>query len=144
MAIFASKEGGKRNFEATEIETTIGPSVKVEGTFKGEGNVVIEGEMIGTFSTTKNLTVGQNARVRADVTADNMFVSGEIHGNLHVTGRVELTASAKIYGDIETDIISVAPGAILKGKCTTGKHQDTLSVSPTNIKEDERQRKFKK
>jgi cytoskeletal protein CcmA (bactofilin family) len=30
-------------------------------------------------------------------------------------------ASARVYGDVETNIISIETGAVLQGRCTTGK-----------------------
>jgi cytoskeletal protein CcmA (bactofilin family) len=102
-------------------ETVIGATVSVEGTFHSEDNMLIEGSVTGVLNTTKNLTVGKGARIKADVTAANMLISGEIHGNLNAVGTIQLTSSARVYGDVETDIISIETGAVLQGRCTTGK-----------------------
>jgi len=44
-----------------ETDTIIGPSVKVEGDFITEGNVVVEGMICGTIKTSKNLKVGSKS-----------------------------------------------------------------------------------
>lgn len=41
-----------------EIETVIGPSVKVEGDFVTEGNMIVEGTICGSIKTSKNLKIG--------------------------------------------------------------------------------------
>jgi len=100
------------------VETIIGASVKVEGNFVGEGDVVVEGMVIGTIKTAKNLQVGAAAKVQADIEADNVTVSGEIRGNVTCRGRLVMSATAKIFGNVRASIISISEGAILHGKCS--------------------------
>ncbi|MBP9802048.1 polymer-forming cytoskeletal protein [Patescibacteria group bacterium] len=98
------------------IETIIGPSVKVEGDFRGEGDLIIEGILIGNLQTKNNLKIGQNAIVEAEIKANNAFISGKIKGNITVKGKLEITSTAIILGDIKAQIISIESGALLKGK----------------------------
>ena len=42
-----------------DIETIVGPSVKVEGDLNSDGNIVIEGQVNGKIKTTKQLRVFQ-------------------------------------------------------------------------------------
>ena len=98
------------------VETIIGPSVKLEGKFKGEGDLVVEGILIGGLETKKNLKVGTNAIIQANVRADNAFVSGKIKGNISVKGKLEITNTAIILGDIRAKIISIESGALVQGK----------------------------
>lgn len=100
-----------------ETDTIIGPSVKVEGDFVTEGNIIVEGTICGTIKTAKNLKVGPGSKIFANVWADNALVAGEIQGNLNVGGKLELTSSAKIFGDIKTNVLSIASGATINGKC---------------------------
>lgn len=101
-----------------EVETVIGPSVRVEGNFTGEGNIVIEGSISGTLKTQHNLRVGKDAKVKADVQAANVYIAGEVRGNMKVTERTEILSTAKIFGNVETKILSVETGAIVQGKIT--------------------------
>lgn len=100
-----------------ETDTIIGPSVKVEGDFVTEGNVIVEGTICGTIKTTKNLKVGPSSKIFANIWADNALIAGEIQGNITIANKLELTSSAKIFGDIKTSIISISSGAIMNGKC---------------------------
>lgn len=105
---------------SSEVETIIGPSVNVEGDFIAAGNVIVEGSISGTLKTEKHLTVGERAKITADVSAGNAVVSGEIHGDIKVKESLELMSTAKVFGDIRTKTLSVAPGAIMNGKCVAG------------------------
>ncbi|MDP2812416.1 MAG: polymer-forming cytoskeletal protein [bacterium] len=97
------------------IETIIGPSVKVEGDFKGEGDLIIEGTLIGSLKTKNNLKIGQNAFVQASVSANNAFISGRVKGNINVKGKLELSDTAVILGDIKAQVLSIESGAMIKG-----------------------------
>lgn len=100
-----------------EVETIIGPSVKVKGNFHGQGNIVVEGMLEGSLKTGSSLYVGDKAKLTANIEAKEATIGGEVTGNIKVRGHLEITATAKITGDIEVLSLSVARGAILNGKC---------------------------
>ncbi len=116
MAIFP-REGGDNK----DVETIIGASVKVEGTFVGSGDVTIEGQVVGNLKTSKDLKVREGALVKADVEAANLYVAGEIRGHVKCAGK--LTPTAKVFGNVETQTVSVAHGAVLHGKVTMSGHE---------------------
>lgn len=103
-----------------ENETVIAASVRVEGDFVSEGNVRIEGEVKGSIATERDLIVGENAKITAGVQARNGVIAGELHGNLRIFDRLELASTARVYGDIQAKVLSVAPGAMMKGQLVIG------------------------
>lgn len=121
MAMFQRDSG----VDVKDVETVIGATVKVEGNFVGTGDVVIEGHVAGTLKTSKNLRVGEQAVVKADVEAANVVVAGEIRGQVSCSGRVEILATGKIFGNVDTQTIAVAHGAILHGKVSMAGHEPT-------------------
>lgn len=128
MSMFSQKDELPQVSSVREMETIIGPSVKVDGNFRGQGNVIVEGTVGGSIKTEKDVTIGKGAKVAASITAANAKISGEVRGSLKIKGKLELTETAKVLGDIETEILSVAPGAILNGKCTMLKESAVAEV----------------
>ena len=114
MPVFTKEGGG----ETASSETIIGPSVKVEGNFSGEGNIIVQGTIEGSLSTSNDIQIEEGAKVNADIEANNLSVSGEVSGNVKVHGKTELAGSAKVNGDIETEIISIETGASVNGQCS--------------------------
>lgn len=102
-------------------ETVIAQGVRVEGEFRSEGDVIIDGEVAGSVETSKGLRVGETSRIHADVRAAQAVVAGEIQGNLFVSGMLELLSTSKVLGDITTGQISVAAGAELNGRISMGE-----------------------
>lgn len=99
-------------------ETIIAQGVKVEGDFTSNGNVLIDGEVVGSVKAAQNLQIGQSARIHASVIAATALVAGEILGDLEATERLELTSTSKIRGNITTAVLSVEPGAEINGTIT--------------------------
>ena len=112
-----------REAAGLEPETVIAASVKVEGDFQSQGNVLIEGVVEGSLKTERDLRVGERARIAADVSAANAIVAGEVRGNLVVAERLELEPTARIYGDVRTKILVVSSGASINGKISMGAEQ---------------------
>ncbi len=109
--------------DSRDLETVIGATVKVDGNFVGAGDVAVEGHVAGTLKTSKNLRVGEHAVIKADIEAANITVAGEIRGHVSCKGRIEVLATGKIYGNVDTQTIAVAHGAVLHGKVSMAGHE---------------------
>lgn len=108
----SSKEGGGK---ADDVDTIIGPSVKIEGDFTSNGNVIVGGIVSGKLTTTQHVRIEEGAKIIADVKAKEAVVAGEVSGNITIDGHLEILSNAKIDGDIKTGSISIQQGAQLNG-----------------------------
>lgn len=109
-----TEKSGSRT--SSSNETIIAQGVRVEGDFTSEGDVVIEGEVIGSVKTAQHLRVGQAAKIQADVSAADAVVAGEVRGNVTVSGKLELLETSQVMGDMQASVLSVAPGAKVNGR----------------------------
>jgi cytoskeletal protein CcmA (bactofilin family) len=140
--MFEKNEGAR---DLKSAETVIGSSVKVEGNFAGEGDVIVEGIVLGNLKTAKNLKIGDQAKVKADVEAENIFIAGEIRGNVKCRGRLEMTGSARILGNVETNVLQVEAGAVLNGKCSmVSKGEEAAVENPMPEEEFSKEKRNKK
>lgn len=101
-----------------DVETVVGPSVNVEGDFASEGNIIVKGSVAGSVHTSRHLSVEVGARIMANVRAGSARISGEVKGNVKVKDTLELTATARVVGDIEAKVLIVEAGALIFGKIT--------------------------
>ncbi len=114
--------------------TVIARGVKVEGDFTSQGDVQIEGEVHGHVSTSGLLTVGSEAKLKADVSAEEAVIAGLVEGNVTVKKRLELKSTAKILGDITCETVAVEEGATMHGKVGVGA--SPKSVPATDSKDN--------
>ena len=96
-------------------KTVIGDQIFIEGAIRGKENLLIEGTVKGNIEVKDHhLTVGSQGQVEAEIHAANVTISGRVVGNIHVTGRVEITKEADFNGEIKARSIAVEDGAYLK------------------------------
>ncbi len=123
--MFQRKEEGLNSNGASAPvgETVVGHSVKLEGDFCSDENVRIDGSVSGTVKTNKNLIIGEQASVEADVFADNATIAGRVNGNIDVKTKLELLETARVAGDIKASVLSITAGAIFSGQCSMSTEQ---------------------
>lgn len=113
----------------TKAETIIGPSIKVNGNFHGEGNMIIEGIVEGSVKTNQNLFIGNKSKISASVEANDAKIGGEINGDIKINNYLEILASAKINGNITASKISIEKGATFNGNCImTSKNSNNTKL----------------
>ena len=107
-----------RNVLSTDVE--------IKGTVKFSNDLVVDGKIEGNINSDGSLTVGENARIKAEIKTRSVIIYGKVHGNIEVTDTVELKANAELVGDIKAASLSIESGAIFLGKSAVG----TPSVKP--------------
>lgn len=127
------KNDESKKLSKQDIETIIGQSVKLDGDFVGEGDIIVEGIVNGNIKTKKYLRIAENAQINAEIEAGDAFIAGIVDGNIHIENKLEITNTAKITGDIVTSLISVETGAIINGKCQM--KQDNGKINHKKTKE---------
>jgi len=100
-----------------EGSTVIGKSVVIRGELSGSEDLYIDGDVEGTVTLPESrLTIGPNARVRADIHVRDVIIFGHLTGNVQATGRVDLRQSALVNGDILAGRLSIEESAVLTGR----------------------------
>lgn len=88
-----------------------------EGALRGSV-LRIEGKVKGSIEATGDVIIGENALVRADVSAVNLVVAGELRGSADVSGRLHLLPGGKFFGDARVGVFVAEEGAAFCGSCT--------------------------
>jgi cytoskeletal protein CcmA (bactofilin family) len=94
----------------------IGKSIRIKGEIAAADPVYIYGSVEGTISAPAHrVTVGKEGMVKADITAREVVVMGEVCGNVNGGDRVEIRSEGSLTGDLATHRIVVEDGAIVTG-----------------------------
>lgn len=97
----------------------------IQGNVITEGDIQIEGTVEGDVRASQ-LTVGETATIRGELSAEDVVVNGHVIGRLR--GRkVRLTATAHVEGDIVHKTIAIEAGANFEG--SVQRHDDPLADS---------------
>ncbi|MGI6449482.1 MAG: bactofilin family protein [Desulfitobacteriia bacterium] len=98
--------------------TFLAEDCEVKGSFVSKGNVRIEGKIEGTVSVAGDLAIGQNAVLKANIEAQTISLAGEVRGNIKAKDLLELSSTARLYGDINTRQLKIDQGARFIGTST--------------------------
>jgi cytoskeletal protein CcmA (bactofilin family) len=100
-----------------EGPTVIGKSVTINGQISASEDLSLDGVLEGKISVPQSrLTLGPNARVKAEIEAQDVVIYGRVEGNIRATGRIELRESAVLMGDIVASRLSIEENTSIKGK----------------------------
>ena len=118
---------------ADDVESVIGEHSTFEGSFRSENSVRVRGTMQGDLESKRAVFVEETARIKAKVTGASIIVAGEVDGQLHCAGRVEIKPSGRMTGGINAGTLKMDEGAFFEGQLKMVKpetHPSADSLSP--------------
>ncbi len=107
---------GKKNEELHEKILDVDASMQGTIAFKDPVNLRINGSFEGKLDTKGSLTIGENARVKANITGDRIIVAGKVTGDIYASQSLSIIAPAVVKGNVRTPTISITEGAVLEGQ----------------------------
>lgn len=114
-----NSDSGKTD-SGTSAINLIGAGTVVEGDIKSNGDIRIDGSVLGNVVSKAKVVVGATGSIDGNVTSQNADVSGSIRGKVTVNELLFLKSSANIQGDIVTGKLVVEVGATFTGTCNMG------------------------
>jgi len=118
------KIGGKSMFKKNDLLQKEGKAIDIEAgmqgnlKFTGPVNLRLNGDFEGDLEARGVLIIGEKANVKAKtIKGDSITISGRVEGDVICSKRLELSASARVIGNVETPILVMAERALLRGDC---------------------------
>jgi len=94
----------------------IGKSVIIKGELSGSEDLTIEGQVEGKIELRQNLlTIGPNAKIKAQVFAKTVVVEGQVHGNISAGERIDIRDKGIVEGNLAAPRVAIADGAHFRG-----------------------------
>jgi cytoskeletal protein CcmA (bactofilin family) len=110
----------------------------ITGDIKSNGDIRIDGSLKGNLNTKGKVVIGPTGKVSGEVICKNSEVSGIVEGKIIVGQLLNLKASSKILGDIDTVKLSIEPGAVFSGYCKMSDGETNGTPASTKEKEAEK------
>jgi cytoskeletal protein CcmA (bactofilin family) len=104
---------GSRDFS---LNTIIGPGAWVRGDIDSAGFTRIDGSVQGDVRAQGRVIIGEQARMKSNVSGTSITVGGIVYGNIHASERVIILSTALVLGDIVTRRIQADDGCLIHGK----------------------------
>lgn len=108
----------------------VGTGTTIKGEIFSNGDIRVDGSIIGTVESKGKVIVGNTGMVEGDIICQNADFSGQIKARVEVSELLTLKANSKLFGDIITNKLAIEPGAVFTGSCTMEKPQPGLAGKP--------------
>jgi len=109
----------------------ISNGTEISGDIKSQGDIRIDGSLIGNLVTKGKVVIGNTGKVKGEVMCKNSEVSGGLEGKINVSELLTLKISCRINGDIITNKLSIEPGASFTGNCNMSDNEQKGSANGT-------------
>ena len=97
--------------------------IEVETLIKGEiifdNELFVMGEVEGDLKSDSDLAkliVSRTGKVQGEIRVPNVVVNGTILGNVFASGNLEITGTARIFGDLHYSTIEIQGGSLITGR----------------------------
>ena len=107
--------------DQSNSSVTLGPRDSLIGTLTIEGDLTVQGKAEGELHVSGDVSVDDGANVRAQIEGNNVTVQGSVQGNVSARGRLALSGSDSVQGDVRVAKLSVEDGATLNGNVSMGQ-----------------------
>ena len=105
----------KQKGSSTLIE--VGTLMKGEIIFDNE--LFVMGEVEGDLNSDSDLAklvVSKTGKVQGEIRVPNVVVNGTIVGNVRASEKLEITGTARIFGDLHYSTIEIRGGSLITGR----------------------------
>ncbi|MBC7333831.1 MAG: polymer-forming cytoskeletal protein [Actinobacteria bacterium] len=112
--------------KTSKVLTIIGEGVKIEGKLYSPGSIRIDGSVDGEIVAEKEIIIGKEGKVEANVKTTDATIAGLLKGELIASGEVEITSTGKLYGNlIQKDAsLTIEKGGIFKGESILSENKE--------------------
>ena len=106
------------------INTILGKGSSITGDLRINGFVRLDGDIDGNLETDGNVIIGDNARIRGDVKAKSVIISGIVVGNIIAQEGIKILSEAAVLGDVISRKVQIDDKATFNGKCISIKDEE--------------------
>lgn len=97
------------------VESVIGRHSTFDGTYRSDQPIRIQGVVQGEIESKRSVIIEEQAKVAAKIIAESIHVAGQVDGDLSASGRLEITPTGRVTGEITAGVLIIQEGAFFEG-----------------------------
>ncbi len=103
----------------------IGSGTTIEGKLRTQGNIRVDGKMVGELHAAENVAVGLTGEIEGNINGRNVTIGGKIRGNIIAVDKLVFEGKAVVRGDIRAARLVIDEGAVFDGKISMSDARTT-------------------
>jgi len=104
----------------------------IKGDMESEGDIRIDGKLIGNINCKAKIIIGQQGRVEGNLNGNQADILGTINGDIKMTGQLNLLGKSIVNGNIHVGKLQMESTVVFNGKCIMGANVVELAQPISN------------
>jgi len=100
--------------------TLISAGTQLKGDISSNGDLRIDGTIIGNIHSAAKIVIGASGVVEGDITGNQADIVGKVSGNIRAKELLQLRGESVVTGNLYAGKLQVEPSATFNGQCHMG------------------------
>jgi cytoskeletal protein CcmA (bactofilin family) len=102
---------------ASASASLIGAGTTMKGDITSNGDLRIDGTLVGNIHCSAKVVIGANGVVQGDINGQQADIMGKITGTIKVKDLLQLKGGSMVNGNIQATKLQIEPTANFNGEC---------------------------
>jgi cytoskeletal protein CcmA (bactofilin family) len=104
----------------------------IKGDMESEGDIRIDGKLIGNINCKAKIIIGQQGKVEGNLNGNQADILGTINGDIKMTEQLNLLGKSIVNGNIHVGKLQMESTVVFNGKCIMGANVVELTQPISN------------
>src|SRR5882672_2352580 len=95
----------------------IGSGTSMKGDITSNGDLRIDGTLVGNIICTSKVIIGANGVVEGDISGQTADIMGKVSGTIKVKELLQLKSNCQVNGNLFSAKLQIEPAANFNGQC---------------------------
>src|SRR6202012_2209109 len=95
----------------------IGAGTTMKGDITSNGDLRIDGTLVGNIHCSAKVVIGANGVVQGDINGQQADIMGKVTGTIKVKDLLQLKGGSQVNGNIQATKLQIEPTANFNGEC---------------------------
>ncbi len=95
----------------------IGAGTSMKGDITSNGDIRIDGTLVGNIHCTAKVVIGANGVVEGDISGQQADIMGKVTGTIKVKDLLQLKSNCTVNGNLHSAKLQIEPSASFNGQC---------------------------
>jgi cytoskeletal protein CcmA (bactofilin family) len=112
-----SKSEGLGDTPTSSSTSLIGAGTSLKGDISSNGDLRIDGTLVGNIHCTAKVVIGANGVVEGDISGQQADIMGKVSGTIKVKDLLQLKSNCAVNGNLYAAKLQIEPTASFNGQC---------------------------
>ncbi|PWT77400.1 MAG: cell shape determination protein CcmA [Bacteroidetes bacterium] len=95
----------------------IGAGTSLKGDITSNGDLRIDGSLVGNIICSAKVVIGANGTVEGDISGQQADIMGKVTGTIKVKDLLQLKSNCIVNGNLQSSKLQIEPTANFNGQC---------------------------